>query len=614
MTSKNPPDVIADRYVLGEHLGMGGFADVYVAEDQRLQREVAIKFLHLDRIKDDHNRERFLREARTIAQLSHPNIVQVYDLGQQDDWHFLVMEYIRGQSLHQYMQEEAEALVLDEAIPIMREILEGLNYAHQRGVVHRDIKPENILLTEDAQVKISDFGLALRQEDVRLTESGAFVGTLLYLPPEILVGEAADQRSDLYSAGATFYEMLTGKPIVTAQDSIHVMRDILNAPLTQPSLINPQIPEEIEEVVLRLLAKDPEQRFQDAREVLTTLPAPEQVQTLQEQALQQAIQSRMSQSRLERFIQSTSAEHRLADIDIEEDATYVPLIEKSTEEAQQSLLLYAAQEDTIEAIEAERRRIAGNLQNTLISQINLVLAQVQSYEHALGGSAQVRMALSVLSTLIRQLLQEAHDLEASLHPAVLETLGLEPALESLANQQRRVSGVTVSLALQRMRERLPSFIELALFRATQDAIDRAVRQAQARQILIQLEKDEEHLRYTISDDGLMSSGEILRSSRQRIAAIGGEMAISASKYGGIAISIGFRFEEPIMLTEREREVIELLVEGLTNKEIALLLQIRPRTVKFHLDNIYSKLGVNTRTEAAIYALRQGWAKHKDSPA
>lgn len=271
-------------------------------------------------------------------------------------------------------------------------------------------------------------------------------------------------------------------------------------------------------------------------------------------------------------------------------------------------LLYTTQEDTLEALEVERRRLAHRLQETILSQINLLLAQIHSYEQTVANSPQTRMAFSVLATIVRQLLQDTHDLEASLHPAVLETLGLDSALESMSNQQRRISGVNITLALQRMTQRLSPHIELLLFRTTQDAVERAVQQGNASQITIQLQRNEEILQFVISDNGILPNGDILRSARQRIAALGGTLHLQTSRYGGLEVEVTFPLEEAIDLTEREMDVIQLLVEGLTNKEIAAMLAVRPRTVKFHLDNIYSKLGITTRTEAAIYALRHGWIR------
>jgi serine/threonine protein kinase/DNA-binding CsgD family transcriptional regulator len=607
MTSRNPPELVAERYRLKKHLGSGGFADVYLADDERLQRDVAIKFLRPDRLQQSVNSERFFREARTVARLTHPNIVQVYDMGEAAGWLYLVMEYITGQSLRDLMSEQNESLPLDEAVELLTAILNGLDYAHSNGVIHRDIKPENILLTADNQVKISDFGLALHQDDVRLTESGAFVGTLLYLAPEIISGDKFDKRVDLYSVGATFYEMLTGQPPFTGETPLHLIQDILQRPLTYPTIINPEIPEAIEQIIVQLLDKAPEKRFADARSVLQALPKSDEVATLRDTMLKQTMQTRMSQSRLERLVRSSTEENRHPQDASENETTTL------IQPAGQDLLLYAAQEETSEAVEAERRRLAHRLQETLLSQINLLLAQVNSYEQTIANTPQTRMAFSVLATIVRQLLQETHDLEASLHPAVLETLGLETALESLSNQQRRISGVNITLSIQRMRERLQPQLELTLFRTAQDAIERAIQQGNASQVVMQLERSETAIHFLVADNGIQPTGDILRSVRQRITSLGGSITQQASRYGGLDITVTFPIETPIDLTERELEVIQLLAEGLTNKEIAAMLGVRPRTVKFHLDNIYSKLGVTTRTEAAIYALRHGWIR-KNNPA
>jgi signal transduction histidine kinase/DNA-binding CsgD family transcriptional regulator len=274
------------------------------------------------------------------------------------------------------------------------------------------------------------------------------------------------------------------------------------------------------------------------------------------------------------------------------------------------LLLVVAQEDTLEALEAERRRMARELQETVISQLNLMLAQANAYEQTMTNNAQARMAVSVLSTLARQALQQARDLESKLHPMILESLGLEPALESLATQEMRAHGLQVLLSLQRLRERLPVHIELALYRATQDAVERAIRQASASQIYIRLEKRDSEIFFSIADNGFAPSGEVLGLTCQRVEGVGGAVKLNNSVYGGLEFIIRFTMEATIELTEREMEVIRLVAEGRANKEIAAMLYVSPRTVKFHLDNIYSKLGVKTRTEAAIYALRRGWVRHK----
>ena len=277
---------------------------------------------------------------------------------------------------------------------------------------------------------------------------------------------------------------------------------------------------------------------------------------------------------------------------------------------EQNLLLVTAQEDAIEAVEVMRRQLATELNEKLISQMNLILAQLAVYEKTLCISGEGQMALSVLGALIRQLLQQTLDLEASLHPTSLESLGLETALESLANQQRRIHGIQITVEVRRMPERPPQPIELALFRTTQEAIERAVRQANASTILIRLRTEDRHIQYSVADDGIPPMAEVFRNARQRILAFGGRMTLKASDLGGLELLVEIDLEPEVDLTEREYDVIRLVANGLTNKEIAATLNIKPRTAKFHLDNIFSKLHVNTRTEAAISALKRGLAQQQ----
>jgi DNA-binding CsgD family transcriptional regulator len=217
------------------------------------------------------------------------------------------------------------------------------------------------------------------------------------------------------------------------------------------------------------------------------------------------------------------------------------------------------------------------------------------------------MAVSVLASLARQALQQARDLEANLSPTVLEALGLEPALEALAGQVIRAHGLQVSLALVRLPERLPPQVELALFRLAQDVFDRAIGCVHASQVSVRLERRDERLVLTLSDDGTSVTGvEMLDAACGRIRRLGGTVATGNSPYGGLELTVGFAIAPPVQLTPREMDVIRLLAEGLSNKEIGQRLSLSPRTVNFHLNNIYSKLSVTSRTEAAVYALRHGW--------
>lgn len=268
---------------------------------------------------------------------------------------------------------------------------------------------------------------------------------------------------------------------------------------------------------------------------------------------------------------------------------------------------YALHETIHHALEDERQRLATQLDNTLIQQINLIMGQINVYEQT--ASAGSRMAFSVLANLVRQLLQQTYDLQTSLNPIMLNNLGLEPALEAFVNQQRRNHGVTLQLSTIHFEKRLPAVIELALFRITQDIVRHAILVGNASHITIQLRQHTSTLRYSIEDNGNTSIDMDLTKASERISMLGGALVIQKSSYGGMEVAIEFDATPSIDLTEREMDVIRLVAEGLTNREIALQLEVRPRTVKFHLDNIFSKLGVNSRTQAAITALRQGWVSH-----
>jgi DNA-binding NarL/FixJ family response regulator len=192
---------------------------------------------------------------------------------------------------------------------------------------------------------------------------------------------------------------------------------------------------------------------------------------------------------------------------------------------------------------------------------------------------------------------------------VLDELGLEPALDALASQMRRVHGLQVSLVAERLRDRPPHAVELALFRAAQDALDRAIVDARAQRVSIRLERRDERLILTLADDGASPADlEALPVAQRRIAQLGGAIETSIGPHGGLEIAIVIAVAPPAALTSRELEVLRLLAEGLSNKAIAVALGVSPRTINFHLDNLYAKLGVTSRTEAAIYALRQGWAR------
>lgn len=262
--------------------------------------------------------------------------------------------------------------------------------------------------------------------------------------------------------------------------------------------------------------------------------------------------------------------------------------------------------ETITIIEAERRRIATALEEQVIGQINLLLSQINVYEQTMRQNTQSQMAMSILAQLTRQLMQQARDLEGDLRPSVLESLGLEAAIESLVAQKMRSYSTHITLSLARLRDPLLPQVERILFRAVQDSLDRAIKEGNATRITLHLYVEDNELWVIITDNGIAPSGEILKLARQQIEALGGMTTLKPEPQNGLSVKIQFPIDPIVELTEREEDVLQLLVKGLSNKEMALELQISPRTIKFHLDNVYSKLNVHSRTEAVIYAMRRGW--------
>ena len=250
------------RYRIVRKLGSGGMANVYLAEDEDLGRRVAIKILNDRYANDDLFIERFRREAKSAAALSHPNIVSVYDRGEAEGTYYIAMEVIEGRSLKELIMTRGP-LPIPQALAYSHEILEALRFAHRHGIIHRDIKPHNILIGE--RLKVTDFGIA-RAGASQMTEAGSIMGTAQYLSPEQARGAPVTAASDLYSVGIVLYEMLTGKVPFSGDSAIEIAMKHLNEPPKPPSKIRPEVPEELDAVVLRALAKNPEDRYQTAEE------------------------------------------------------------------------------------------------------------------------------------------------------------------------------------------------------------------------------------------------------------------------------------------------------------------------------------------------------------
>lgn len=258
------------KYRILEPLGRGGMAQVYKAYHPQLDRHVAIKVLRSDLTEEAEFLARFQREARAAAALRHPNIVQVYDFEMQDGLYYMVMELLEGNTLKAHLnafRTRGERMPPGEAILILRDVLDSLSYAHQQGIIHRDLKPANILLTKDGQAVLTDFGIAQIVGGTQYTTAGALMGTLNYISPEQGLHGICDARSDLYSLGVVYYEMLTGKVPFDADTPLAILMKHLNDPIAPPRASNPDIPPPLEAVAFKALAKDPDDRYQSASEM-----------------------------------------------------------------------------------------------------------------------------------------------------------------------------------------------------------------------------------------------------------------------------------------------------------------------------------------------------------
>ncbi|MEE9298677.1 MAG: Stk1 family PASTA domain-containing Ser/Thr kinase, partial [Acidimicrobiia bacterium] len=260
--------VLSDRYTLVSHLARGGMADVWIAEDQLLGRQVAVKILHGEHALSETFVERFRREAQAAANLSHANIVAVYDWGQDGDTYFMVMELVQGRNLRDVLRSEG-ALLPRRVAEIGAEVCVAVSVAHNQGLVHRDIKPANVLLTPDGAVKVADFGIARAFDDSdQLTKTGAVIGTATYFSPEQAQGQPADARSDIYSVGVVMYELLTGSPPFSGESPVAVAYQHVQEAPEPPSRLDPNVPPGLEAIVLKAMAKQPDDRYQSAAEMV----------------------------------------------------------------------------------------------------------------------------------------------------------------------------------------------------------------------------------------------------------------------------------------------------------------------------------------------------------
>lgn len=261
---------LGGRYEIIERIGGGGMALVYKAHDILLHRNVAVKVLRQQFVHDEEFVRRFRREAQSAASLSHPNVVSVYDVGQEDDTHYIVMEYVEGSNLNEVIKDRAP-LQAEEAVRIAAQICDALDHAHQNQIIHRDIKPHNILIGKNGRVKVTDFGIARAVTSSTITQTGAVVGSVHYFSPEHAKGVLTGEKSDLYSLGIVLYQMVTGRLPFLGESPISVALKHLQDGFEEPRRVNPLIPQSVENVILRSMRKSPGERYGSAREMLADL-------------------------------------------------------------------------------------------------------------------------------------------------------------------------------------------------------------------------------------------------------------------------------------------------------------------------------------------------------
>ena len=322
MSRSNLEGITLGKYRILEPLGRGGMAQVYKAYHPQLDRYMAIKILRSDLVENDEFLTRFRQEAHAVSGLRHANIVQVFDFDVQEDSYYMVMELLEGNTLRALLNDyriRNQRMPLTQVVQIIKDVLSGLSYAHAEGLTHRDIKPANIMLNKKGQAVLTDFGIAQIIGSTQHTVTGALMGTLNYMAPEQGLKGESDNRSDIYSLGIVFYEMLTGYTPFDADTPLAILMKHLNDPLPIPTQVDPTLPPALEMIVLKALAKDPDDRFQTADEMAEALRhATDNLSTDERPVVlppggfpQQAVFSGTSRKQI--------TDHRFADVDTDMD-------------------------------------------------------------------------------------------------------------------------------------------------------------------------------------------------------------------------------------------------------------------------------------------------------
>ncbi len=263
-------NIIANRYEVFKHIGQGGMADVFLAMDTILNREVAIKILKSELCADPVSLVRFEREAQAATTLSHPNIVEIYDVGDYKGRRYIVMEYVPGRTLKQVIRSRG-SLEADEAIDIEKQLVSAVSEAHHKGIIHRDIKPQNIIVKSDGSIKILDFGIAIAKGNVQVTQANNVMGSVHYLAPELAKGKPASVQSDIYALGIVLFEMLSGDVPFKADSAVQVALMQMRNEMPSIRSINPSIPQSIENIITRATVKDPQKRYKSCVDMLDDL-------------------------------------------------------------------------------------------------------------------------------------------------------------------------------------------------------------------------------------------------------------------------------------------------------------------------------------------------------
>ncbi|MBG9589881.1 Stk1 family PASTA domain-containing Ser/Thr kinase [Cytobacillus firmus] len=257
---------LSGRYRIIDMIGGGGMANVYLAHDMILDRDVAVKVLRMDFAEDEEFIRRFHREAQSATSLAHPNIVNIYDVGEEDSIYYIVMEYVDGQTLKQYIQQNSP-IRIEDALEILKQLTSAISHAHQNHIIHRDIKPHNILIDRHGNVKITDFGIAMALSATSITQTNSVLGSVHYLSPEQARGGMANRKSDIYSLGIVMFELLTGRLPFSGESAVSIALKHLQSETPSLKRWNPSIPQSVENIVLKATAKDPFHRYDTVEEM-----------------------------------------------------------------------------------------------------------------------------------------------------------------------------------------------------------------------------------------------------------------------------------------------------------------------------------------------------------